>query len=776
MKPAHSTPPAPPAADFADGLGVRVRLAEKGGDELGVLRLAPEFVAVPAFEFALRERVNRLSEFRHGAYARVRRVDRFEGGAVLGIVSEHAAGARLSQVLAAAEQHTIDLDTNAALCIIRQLVPAVAVLHQHARDVAHGALAPERLLVTPDTRIVVTDYVLGSAIDQLRLSRDRLWRDLRIAIPPGAGSPRLDQRGDVMQMGVVALALLVGRPLQRDELRTMTDVVGLCTERTVKGERVPLSEALRRWLVRMLQIEPRGSFATATEAQQGLEEVITGEASYTAAPAALDAFMSKYREAVGLPSEGPRLTVPPLAPLPGPIGVVPPASPEKTPAHGAAQRTSGPVPLAKPKSAPPVAVAPAAPPEPAPVVMSLPAAAATEAISGRAIAVQSFADAPQPSAAASASAASPSPRSGRHRTGIGLDLHGSSSDTAHGRRVDLDEGTLAFERSLAEAAAKRQRRWRFAERIVFAVVLAIAIAEGVVIKFSLLSATTMPGSTGAFQLDSRPSGVSVLIDGEARGATPLSLRLKGGPHVLELRAGSRSRVLPITIKNGETVSNYVELPSVAVTGGIDIRRSPGARIRVDGLVRGTSPIRVLDLTPGTHDVLFESRGSKVHQPVQVQAGVTAVIGPVEALATRAAAEGDGWVDVKTPYEMSILEGGKMIGSSTAGKLPLPAGPHELEIVNDALQFRTTSSVVIAAGEVFPLHVALPMGTMTLESDVPADVLVDGVKVGTTPISSLAIAIGPHQVNFSHPQLGQLQRLVTVTASEPVKLAVTFKQP
>jgi hypothetical protein len=307
-------------------------------------------------------------------------------------------------------------------------------------------------------------------------------------------------------------------------------------------------------------------------------------------------------------------------------------------------------------------------------------------------------------------------------------------------------------------------------------VLAIAIAEGIVIKFSLLSATTMPGSTGAFQLDSRPSGVSVLIDGEARGATPLSLRLKGGPHVLELRAGSRSRVLPITIKNGETVSHYVELPSVAVTGGIDIRRAPGARVRIDGLLRGTSPLRILDLTPGTHDVLFESRGSKVHQPVQVQAGLTTVIGPVEATPTRVASEGDGWVDVKTPYEMSILEGGKVIGSSTAGKLPLPAGPHELEIVNEALQFKTTSSVVITAGEVFPVHVALPMGTMTLESDVPADVLVDGVKVGTTPITSLAIAIGPHQVNFSHPQFGQLQRLATVTASEPVKLSVTFKQP
>ena len=416
----------------------------------------------------------------------------------------------------------------------------------------------------------------------------------------------------------------------------MTDVIGLCTERTVKGERVPLSAPLRRWLVRTVQIEPRGSFATATEAQQGLEEVITGEPSYTAAPAALDAFMAKYREAVGLPSEGPRLTVPPLAPLPGPIAVVPPASPATSPSAVPTSRASGPAPVAMPKPVAPVAAAPA-PPAQAAVVIPLPAAPAAEPISGRALSVQPFADPPQPAAAST-----PSPRSGRHRTGIGLDLHGSSSDTAHGRRSDLDEGTLAFERSLAEAAANRQRRWRFVERIGLAIVVAIAISEGIVIKYSLLSATTMPGSTGAFMLDSRPSGVSVLIDGEARGATPLSLRLKGGTHVLELRAGSRSRVLPITIKNGETVSHYVELPSVAVTGGVDIRRAPGARIRVDGLMRGTSPLRVLDLTPGTHDVLFETRGGKVHQPVQVQAGVTTVIGPVEASA-HACRSGRRWL-------------------------------------------------------------------------------------------------------------------------------------
>ena len=281
--------------------------------------------------------------------------------------------------------------------------------------------------------------------------------------------------------------------------------------------------------------------------------------------------MSKYREAVGLPSEGPRLTVPPLAPLPGPIGVVPPASSEKAPSPAAAQRPSAPVPVAKLKGAAPVVAAPAAPAEPAPVVIPLPAPATTDAISGRAFAVQSFADAPQPAAAASAAATAPGPRSGRHRTGIGLDLHGSSSDTAHGRRADLDEGTLAFERSLAEAAAKRQRRWRFAERIVFAIVLAIAIAEGIVIKFSLLSATTMPGSTGAFQLDSRPSGVSVLIDGEARRCDAP----QPSPQGRTARSGAASRIaLARPAHHDQERRNRLELRRVALGCGHRRHRHP----------------------------------------------------------------------------------------------------------------------------------------------------------------------------------------------------------
>ena len=76
---------------------------------------------------------------------------------------------------------------NAALCLVRQIVPAIAMLHQNARDVSHGALAPERILVTPNARVVLVEYVLGAAIESLAYSRERLWKDLRVAVPSGAG-------------------------------------------------------------------------------------------------------------------------------------------------------------------------------------------------------------------------------------------------------------------------------------------------------------------------------------------------------------------------------------------------------------------------------------------------------------------------------------------------------------------------------------------------------------------------------------------------------------
>ena len=56
---------------------------------------------------------------------------------------------RLSEILRFAEAADVTLDIDAALCLLRQLVPAVAMLHENMPDIAHGAIGPERLIVTP---------------------------------------------------------------------------------------------------------------------------------------------------------------------------------------------------------------------------------------------------------------------------------------------------------------------------------------------------------------------------------------------------------------------------------------------------------------------------------------------------------------------------------------------------------------------------------------------------------------------------------------------------
>ena len=81
----------------------------------------------------------RLANFRHPYFARVRRVDRAPAQVTaLALVSDHVDGTRLSEILRVAEERQLHLDVNAALCLIRQLVPALAVLHENARDAAHG--------------------------------------------------------------------------------------------------------------------------------------------------------------------------------------------------------------------------------------------------------------------------------------------------------------------------------------------------------------------------------------------------------------------------------------------------------------------------------------------------------------------------------------------------------------------------------------------------------------------------------------------------------------
>jgi hypothetical protein len=65
---------------------------------------------------------------------------------------------------------------------------------------------------------------------------------------------------------------------------------------------------------------------------------------------------------------------------------------------------------------------------------------------------------------------------------------------------------------------------------------------------------------GELNVQSRPTGATVSVDGKQSGVTPITLRLSSGTHVLEVKLGnSEPRVIPLTIRAGVQTAQYVEL-------------------------------------------------------------------------------------------------------------------------------------------------------------------------------------------------------------------------
>ncbi len=133
--------PAPPRVEFEDGLGKRHHGLAPGGEPLEVLQLRDEF-GTDGFEHALRARVTALAGFQKTCFARAHAVQRLaHNGSKLVVVSDHVPAARLSTVLTHARQQLASLEVNATLCLIRQLVGAIALRHEKLPGIAHGAIA-----------------------------------------------------------------------------------------------------------------------------------------------------------------------------------------------------------------------------------------------------------------------------------------------------------------------------------------------------------------------------------------------------------------------------------------------------------------------------------------------------------------------------------------------------------------------------------------------------------------------------------------------------------
>jgi hypothetical protein len=349
-----------------------------------------------------------------------------------------------------------------------------------------------------------------------------------------------------------------------------------------------------------------------------------------------------------------------------------------------------------------------------------------------------------------------------------------------------DADALMSFRAEGDAPAKATpltRRYRFSITSLSIAAGTLALLSGAVAAIAYYSPNTIEPSTaaatpavaiGTVTINSQPPGAEVTVDGVVRGATPVRLSLSAGAHQLQIRGGSVTRDLPLTVEADTSSTHYIEFAPAATvtTGRLEITSDPaGAEVRVDGVPSGKTPLLLQTVTPGEHRVTINSGDTTFTRTVRVSAGATA---SVVASAARASVSA-GWLTIEAPFDVQIFEDDDLLGTSLADRLMLPAGRHTLQVANAALEFRQTITVQIADGKTATSAVTVPNGSLSVNALPWANVTIDGRDVGTTPLANLSVPIGTHEVVWHHPEMGERRRSVTVTARTPVRIGVDFRQ-
>ena len=203
------------------------------------------------------------------------------------------------------------------------------------------------------------------------------------------------------------------------------------------------------------------------------------------------------------------------------------------------------------------------------------------------------------------------------------------------------------------------------------------------------------------------------------------------------------------------------------TGVLTARSEPaGARVLVDGRERGVTPLTLNDVTLGSHTVVLQSDKGSVKRTVTVATDKTALVS--ESIFA-------GWLNVYAPFEIQISEDSRAIRLDDQSRVLLPPGSHELRFENSDFGYRETRTVEVDPGKTTSLSLTPPPSTLNVTSNVPAVVLIDGEKVGDTPLTNHPVALGTRAIIVKSAD-GVERPFTTKVTVAPVQIDVDFSKP
>ena len=307
------------------------------------------------------------------------------------------------------------------------------------------------------------------------------------------------------------------------------------------------------------------------------------------------------------------------------------------------------------------------------------------------------------------------------------------------------------------------------------VVLSAAAAAGGQWALQRRQAAT---ATGTIALQTNPAGLDVTVDGRPSGVTPLTLTLSPAVYAVQIGSGPQRRDLRIEVAAGTAVVQHLEMPAPAAaateTGSLLVQTEPtGQMVSIDGVERGPSPLTIDALAGGEHTVTVRGPKGVMKRVVSVKPAETMSL-LVTAPAAAPAALAAGWLSVQSPTRLELREGGKLIGTTDTEQIMLPAGKHEIEMVNESIGYRSMREVDVAPSKTSTVSVELPFGMVSLNAQPWAEVWIAGERIGDTPIANLRRRVGSYEVVFRHPQLGERRETILVTLRQPVRLGVDMR--
>ena len=821
---------------FLDRLGDRVVVTDRTGGDLEVLRLRPELTADPGFETCLKARAEQLAAFTHRNAPRVRGISRLPApDGRLAVVSDAPKGWRLSEVLQAAEHESQLIHTGTVLYILRQVASVVTALQAMSPEVAHGALGPERIVLSPGGRVLVVEYVLGTALAHLPpASPDRLWKESRIAVPHDAGGARFTPHTDVLQLGLVALSLVHNRLLRRDEYPgRLTELLDTGTESRLTGARQPIGVSLRRWLEQALGLVGDAAPWKMEDAQRGLDWIVSKEGGYFSTPVGLEPLLQSVERFFTVPAAGESASaavapaVPTAAETPAPKPSHEP-EPNLPPVPAAARATAipemGDTPQARgltlvfpPTDAaapvPPQERATAAPPSVDPEVEVAPPKPSPFARFVQEEAEHSSDPFPVPPdlPATPAAAAAPAPPRPALRP-VPAPPARRTSDSGVS-----DLAPVADMLSVERAPSPRRTGWndeawlsRSTDRTPSGARSIAAGSPAVTARLSKAGGTataaalkprevTSPGAEPAEapevrgQQDvlpqSHPSGPHApapashaptpLATAAATPREPLAVRSPGSLFSLSSASNEHEERMEEEARSsrgGRAKWLAVAAAVILCLGGFaawtllgpsdDAKAAPAAK--TDAATPDNGVPAATPAAPGTSSAASPAAAATPAGTGNVASETPATPAPIEP------APAMGSLQIISPVVLAVSEGGQALGTSTA-PVPLAAGRHVLDLANQEVGYQATQVVDVRPGRVLRITPAMPRGAVNINATPWAEVLVDGQRVGETPLGNVQMTVGSHEVRFRHPQLGEQVRTVVVTTGAPGRLSVDMKQ-